>query len=252
MIKINDVDWRLHDADFLKVFRLPHKGAGRLKELYTFPREDRIIFNEEKHEYTIDGQVAPRSVTKLLHEYASEFDPIRALHAMKNGRDWETQKLEFDEEIGTTDADILKLWEFNGEVARSRGTLLHYHCEQLMNGEEVGEPHSPEFAQASKIYEYLLEEGFEPYRAEVNIFHCGLQVAGQPDGLMKDKDGNVIILDWKRSKNIRMENRLNLQYPLDHIPDSSYWLYTLQVTLLQIQLLYYFNIMPIYNYVLSR
>ena len=233
MIKINDLaDWRLSDADFLKVFRLAQKGSGRLKELYPFPREDRITFNEEKHEYKIDGRVAPRSVTKLLHEYASEFDPIRALNDMKNGRDWETKKLEF-EEIGTNDDDILKLWERNGEVSRSRGTLLHYHCEYMMNGEDVDEPHSPEFTQAKHIfYEYLLGEGYEAYRAEVNIFHCGLQVAGQPDALMKDKDGKVIIVDWKRSKNIRMESRLNLKYPLDHIPDSNYWLYALQATLL--------------------
>ena len=222
-------DWCLPDAQFLKAFRLPQKGAGRLKEQFPFPREDRITFDEEKHEYTIDGKLSPRSVTKLLHEYGSEFDPNRALNAMKNGRDWEMKKLEFED---ASDDAILKRWEFNGQVARSRGTLLHYHCEQMMNGDIVETPHSPEFIQAQKIYEYLLGQGFQAYRAEVNIFHCGLQVAGQPDALMKDKHGTIIIVDWKRSKDIKTESYRNLKYPLHHVPDSNYWLYALQVTYL--------------------
>ena len=231
LVPINEIaDWRLSDRDFLNTFHLPEKGAGLLKDLYPLPREQRITFDEAKHEYTIDGRKAPRSVTGLLHEYASDFDPNRALLAMKTGRDWETKKLEMEsQKLGTSDEDILVRWESNGEIARARGTLLHYHCEQMMNGKLIEEPHSPEFKQATQIYERLLGIGLKPFRAEVNLFHCGLQVAGQPDALMKDKDGNVVIIDWKRSKNIRMENRSVLKFPLDHIPDCNYWLYTLQV-----------------------
>ena len=41
---------------------------------FPFPREARITFNEEKHEYTIDGIRAPRSATGLLNEYKPGFD----------------------------------------------------------------------------------------------------------------------------------------------------------------------------------
>ena len=213
-----------------------------MKELHPFPREDRITFNEEKHEYIIDGKKAPRSVTGLLHEYSSDFDPNRALIAMKAGRDWETKKMEMESQnLSTNDDDIIQRWEFNGEIARARGTLLHFHCEQMMNGKVIEEPHSPEFEQAKHIYKHLLGQGLKPYRAEVNLFHCGLQVAGQPDGLFKDKSGNVVIVDWKRSKNIRMENQLNLKYPLEHIPDCNYWLYALQVIVFNINLIFNVN-----------
>ena len=49
---------------------------------------------------------------------------------------------------------------------------------------------------------------------------------------MKDSTaGAVIIVDWKRSRKISMENaHSNLKYPLDHIPESNYWLYSLQVS----------------------
>ena len=95
------------------------------------PRESRIHFDEASHTYTIDQKVkAPRSVTGLLHEYASTFDPNAALRAMKAGRDWEMKKAVLEEQgLSTEDADILERWSFNGEVARARGTLLHWHCE---------------------------------------------------------------------------------------------------------------------------
>ena len=100
----------------------------------------------------------------------------------------------------------------------------------MVNGREVEEPHSPEFSQAAAIYKSLLASGLRPFRAEVNLFHCGLRVAGQPDLLMRDRSGDVVIVDWKRSKAIRMENdHCHLMHPLEHIPNSNYWLYSLQV-----------------------
>ncbi len=42
----------------------------------------------------------------------------------------------------------------------------------MVNGGQVEEPHSPEFAQAKAIYEHLLGPmGLAPFRAEVNLLH---------------------------------------------------------------------------------
>ena len=58
-----------------------------------------------------------------------------------------------------------------------------------------------------------------------------MRVAGQPDLLMKDGGGRVIVVAWKRSRAIRMENdRSSLKYPLGHIAETNYWLYALQAT----------------------
>ena len=46
--------------------------------------------------YTIDGKPAPRSVTGLLHEYASHFDASRAVAVMKGSRDWEMKRAQFE------------------------------------------------------------------------------------------------------------------------------------------------------------
>ena len=232
LVPITDcADWRLPDAQFLAAFQLPTKGSGELARRHPIPRESRITFGEATHTYKVDGKIVPRSVTGLLHEYASSFDPALALIAMKSGRDWEAKRAALEEQgLGTSDEDFLQRWERNGEVARARGHLLHWQAEQMCNGRPVEEPHSLEFKQACQIYERLLERGMRPFRAEVNLFHVGLRLAGQPDLLMLDTDGNIVIVDWKRSKEIRYENnRGALQYPLAHLPDSNYWLYSLQL-----------------------
>ena len=128
IVPITEVaDWRLCDEEFLRSFRLPQKGAGVLALRFPFPRESRITFDEASHKYTIDGLQARRSVTALLHQYASEFAPERALHAMKNGREWGQKKAAMEEQnMGTEDNDILQRWQQNGEIARARGHLLHW------------------------------------------------------------------------------------------------------------------------------
>ena len=62
-------DWRLDDdSEFLKHFRLPGLAEKHetLKASNPLPRDARVSFNEEKHEYSIDGVKAPRSVTGLV------------------------------------------------------------------------------------------------------------------------------------------------------------------------------------------
>jgi hypothetical protein len=63
-----------------------------------------------------------------------------------------------------------------------------------VNGLEIETPHSPEFQQAAAIYQSLLERGLTPYRAEVNLFHCGLRVCGQPDLLMRCPEGKIFVV----------------------------------------------------------
>jgi len=228
----------LSDDAFLAAFRLPTKGSGELARKHPMPREDRITFDEATHTYKVDNQTVPRSVTGFLHEYASEFDPKSAVTAMKNGRDWEAKKAALASMGVGAEEDILRMWARSGEVARARGHLLHWQAEQMCNGLEIEEPHSPEFKQARIAYQVLLlDRGYSPYRAESNLFHCGLVLAGQPDLLMTDQRGEIVIVDWKRSKSMKFENAHgSLKYPLEHIPDSNFWLYSLQLNTYRLML----------------
>ena len=137
-------DWRLSDLDFLATFALPQRRPDKLATQNPFAQDARIHFDEPSHTYTFDGQRVGRSVTGLLHQFSSEFDAAAALEAMKRSPEWEIKKATLEEQgLGTSDHDFLERWSLNGRVQRSRGTLHHFHCECMVNGVEVEEPHSP-------------------------------------------------------------------------------------------------------------
>lgn len=223
--------WQLSDDDFLDSWK-PLPRVTELQDKHPFPRENRILFREHDHKYFVDGQLVPRSVTGLLHQFSPAFDPVRALESMKHGRNWDTKLQGMEEQgLGTTDAEILARWTRNGAVQSRRGQLLHHHAECLMNGVSVQEPHSPEFKQVCQIHTALLSQGMVPYRSELCIFHQGLCVAGQIDALFTDATRRLVIIDWKRVRALRTEGFDPLRYPLDRMPDSNYWIYSLQLNL---------------------
>ena len=100
-----------------------------------------------------------------------------------------------------------------------------------MNGVAVEQPHSPEFTQVNQIYHTLLSHGMVPHRTELCIFHQGLRVAGQIDALFTDASRRLVIVDWKRVRNMRSDGFDPLRYPFDRLPDENYWMYSLQLNL---------------------
>ena len=223
-------DWRLDDQEFLASFHLPSPGLRHeaLAHENPMPFEHLITFDEVEHVYTFSGKRVPRSVTKLLHTYSQDFDPLIALSIMKP----ETRQ-DLEAIAGPEDKDIIAYWRTNGEIQRARGQLLHYHAEQILNGRSVEEPHSPELRQANRIIDgFILARGLLPFRTEVCLYHKKLNIAGQADLLCVDPTKRLVICDWKRSRDIRMENGFrSLKEPLEHLPDSNYWLYALQLNL---------------------
>ena len=198
-------DHRLNDAQFLASFHLPRfdQRIDTLQRRNPLPREARIRFDEAEHTYTIDGHVlAPRSVTGLVHAYASHFDPYKAIGCMRSGRRWGERQLEFMKDDGElmTDGEIVELWAARGRVASARGTLLHFHAEMALNGMEIEEPTSVEYRQLRAIFHWLRDEGWLPFRTEICLFSCRLIVAGQADALFRNERDQIAILDWKRSK----------------------------------------------------
>ena len=68
------------------------------------------------------------------------------------------------------------------------------------------------------------------------------------DCICKDKDGNLIIFDWKRSKEIRSDGREPMKYPLQNLPDCNYFHYALQLNVYKYMLEseYGFNVAGMY------
>jgi len=232
-------DWRLPDSTFLDAFVLPgpeHK-RDRLSVLNPLPRDCRIEFFEEEHFYKIDGvHRAPRSVTSLIHSLCQEFDPPKAISAMKRSKNWKQRRTEFLLPNGQimTDEEIANLWKQNGKVQSARGTLMHFQIEQHLNGNTVGTPHSPEFTYFLQFEEaFMKARGLVPFRTELSLFHCGLQAAGQADLICKvEGTDKIVILDWKRSKEIKLSNRFQkLKAPLSHLDDCNFFHYAVQLNI---------------------
>ena len=163
-------DWRLSDEEFKASFTMASSKLDTLKRRHPFPRENRIHFEEVTHTYTIDHSIlVPRSVTSLVHQFSSGFDARMCIEQMRARDSWEWRQHEFTREDGSpmsTD-DIVHKWETNALVQRSRGTLLHYHAEQFLNGATIEMPQSPEFQQFLQIYHTVLSKEFQVYRTEV-------------------------------------------------------------------------------------
>lgn len=230
-------DWRLSDAEFILAFRLP-KGTSESNNALAFrnpmPRENRIRFDEVEHVYTVDGIRVPRSVTALIHNYCAPFDCRSAIAAMKAGKDWEKKRAIMEAQgCLTSDDEIMNMWQANGVVQRARGQLLHFQIEQILNGRSIELPHSPELQQAQKITAFFLRNcGFSIFRTEVYLFHCGLRLAGAPDLLCMDSKGDLVIVDWKRVSSITFDATFrSMKPPWQHLPDSNYWHYALQLNL---------------------
>jgi ATP-dependent exoDNAse (exonuclease V) beta subunit len=192
-----------------------------------------VKFEDASHTYEVDGVQVPRSVTGLLHQLTSEFEPQKAIAAMQESKCWETRRNEFLDGGGllmSADA-IAEQWQANGAAQRARGQLLHYHAEQYLNGRTIERPHSPEFIQVMALCS-LFAGRFQILRTELSIFHVGLRLAGQIDLLCRDTDGRLAIVDWKRCKNLRFDNPIRtLKQPLEHLPECNYVLYALQLNL---------------------
>ena len=222
-------DWRLCDDAFVASFRLPQEEdrIDLLAAAHPLPDEQRLRFDAASHVYSYDGRPEPRSDTTLVKRYAADFDAPRAAELMMASPRWPEKSAAY-EPPATVDS-VVALWTRNGEVQRARGQLLHFQADQLAQGREIDDPWSPELHQAHSILEALAASGLRPFRTEVCVYHAGLDVAGQPDLLLTDGVA-LCVFDWKRIRALHESCRFRtLRPPLEHLADSNYWRYALQV-----------------------
>lgn len=197
-------------------------------------RDELIVFDEPTHVYTVRGtNKGYISVTKFLHCFFPPFDADKTIEKMMASPKWPESKY-----FGRTAAAIKAEWNESGRVASSAGTKLHSAIEHFLDGQEerVGEDvrASVEWSHFQRFWARFgagSAEELEPYRLEWQVYVEELKLAGSIDGVFRRKsDGAFFIYDWKRSKEIKTENPFGAGFaPVDHLPDSNYWHYSLQL-----------------------
>lgn len=223
---------------------MPHKPWQHLSRINHHPRDDRIFFVEKTHTYYVDGfSDGNISTTKFIHSFFPHFDPVAIIQKMKKGPKWLQSKY-----YGRTDKDIMDEWNNNGKIASEAGTAMHLAIEQFLHGssELISDDMitTPEWKFFQQFWDNCGTD-LEPYRMEWEVWtDPTIKLTGSIDGVFKRKsDGKIVIYDWKRSKEIKSDSPFGSGYaPLDHLPDTNYWHYTLQLNVYRWILQTYYNL----------
>ena len=125
--------------------------------------------------------------------------------------------------------EIKELWNKNGKDASESGTKLHYDIECYYNNIDI--------SNDSIEYNYFKNfvndfPNLKPYRTEWMIWDKELKFAGSIDMIYENDDGTLSIYDWKRSKEIKKTSdflKFSHTHCIEHIPDTNFWHYSLQL-----------------------
>lgn len=232
-------------------------------QLHVDKANTQVFYNDQLHKYwTKDTKQSCISVTTLIHQFTSfdeEFwSKYKTLEALVTAEDFKTIKPElldnkkfkkeyldrFElEEVAFEERReaLLKEWEIKRETSCIRGTAIHREQELLHLAGQTKE--IQQLGLGGKFAcntSNIIEPGYHIYPELLlsRISDDGkLRLAGQADLIIVD-DYDVLVLDYKTNAKIEMKSyfdrknkkSVTLKYPLNHIQDSNFWHYTLQLS----------------------
>jgi hypothetical protein len=224
-------------------------------------RDAHIHFEEGPHKYTIQGiaDITPESVftsvTTLVHQHFEHFDAKKIIAGMmRNQKKW-NDPIANAKYYGKSAEEIEQMWNTAGRDAATAGTKMHYKIECFYNAVPDADADAPDAAtDAAPEFKYFLNfhrdyvatepPKLRPYRTEWTVFHEEARIAGSIDMVYEVIDPApaaapegqqppvLAIYDWKRCREITKTNRANkfATHPaIEHIPDSNFWHYALQL-----------------------
>jgi ATP-dependent exoDNAse (exonuclease V) beta subunit len=230
-----------------------------LSHLHPHPRDANIVFFEENHKYSVltDPSSSYTSVTTVVHSCFEHFDADKIIEQMMKKKNWNDQ---FQNKYwGMTADEIKTMWSESGKESSLLGTQLHAEIELFMNSAATDDNDGEE--EEDYTHQYLLNRYYQkqprsdlhktnewkyfiqflqeyphlrPYRTEWMVYHEDYKLSGCIDMVYENDDGTLSIYDWKRCKEINRENsfsKFSLLPCLQHIPDTNFWHYALQLNL---------------------
>lgn len=191
-------------------------------------RDANLDFTESTHTYIYQKRQKFTSVTTVIHAFFEKFDADKIIAKMMNSENWINSPY-----FGKSVAEIKADWEVNRDTAATMGTKMHKQIEDFFNGQEIEKPLSKEFNQFYDFWQNFTIDNPDwiPWRTEWIIYNEDINLAGSIDFLIKNpKTNEYVILDWKRSKEIKMDNRFQKGIgPFEGIPDCNYQHYCIQL-----------------------
>lgn len=178
------------------------------------PLDETIRFKEDTHTYWVSfvtGQFMTEhvlSISGFLKSYFPHFDADKVLAGMRKKN---------TKYAGMTNQQIKALWEKNGKTASEIGTRFHFLLECYFNGMSL------EKYRKYRVIQYFFDWkhqhvdalGLVPFRTEQRMrTGINLRLTGTADALFvcpkQDFSTgvlNLVMYDWKFSKEIKRDNR---------------------------------------------
>lgn len=196
-----------------------------LSEKHNHPKDKYISLDELTHIYTINNKSDFISVTTFVHSLFNNFNADKVIDNIIRGKNYKKSKY-----YNLTREEIKNMWETNRKDAAEKGTKIHLDIENYYNNIIVNN-NSVEYLYFKN---FLKDNDLKPYRTEWKVWDEEYKITGTIDMVYENKDGTLMIYDWKRSKEI-MRNRPFEKYSkiecISHIPDLNFWHYSLQLNI---------------------
>lgn len=206
------------------------ENSKHLQNKNSFDQDKHISFQEEGHVYTLKfkkKKIHPTSTTTVIHLFFPKFDTHGVISKMfKSGSAQKNYP-------GMTAEEIKSKWSSDGKEASELGTKMHYDIELYLNGEPPLSPKKKEFKMFLNFWKDLQDEytGIKKFRTEWMIYDREHAVSGSIDFVAKFGK-KLILIDWKRSKEIKMENKYEKGYgPCKKLDNCNYNHYFLQLNI---------------------
>lgn len=186
-----------------------------------------LSFNSENHSYFDNNKIVYTSVTSLIGKYFPSFniDEISTKCAKKRGVSKKSLLVEW-EEISSNASDLgHRIHLYSNYLIKDNLSLLDMTI--FKNKDK------PYLDEINKIYRSIKKE-LDLIESEKIIFSPELKIAGTYDALFMTKDKKrYVLIDWKTSKNIEIENQWNSfgLEPIQHLSNCNFIHYSLQLRL---------------------
>ena len=200
-----------------------------LAMVHAHHRDVCIKFFPEQHRYEICYTPALGSVTELVQQLTRPFNADIAIENMMKSKRWPRPEYTVPNGVPMSREEIKEKWRLQGTESANLGTWTHHLIELFLNGEIV-RYHNKEIELFLKFLATL--NHCVSYRTEWRVFAEDLKLAGSIDFVAKAEDETMIIIDWKRSKDLGAKydnNYENMLPPLHNLPDCKGIHYRLQL-----------------------
>ena len=195
------------------------KEKFRFNQRNKHPFDSTISFRVSDHLYIVNG-VCLESVTAFVSNCFPKFNA--ELHAKQKAG-----------ALGISVQEVIEKWEQKGKESRDLGTAMHKKIENYYQGIDSA---NDDTFNLFRIFANNIK--LVPYRTEWAVYDWEYKLAGTID-FVDCQNGQYTIYDWKRSDKI-IANGMPIKtnkygekgnYPLEHIDNSPYYHYALQLSL---------------------